>query len=234
MAMMSAFFLSSISAVEVNLNLLAIRSSETNIFSDPLPQNGSNDFLKGVVEKPYLDRTDYGVKADADLFFIPESRTGLSFSFTYSHPVSATETYPVADDGTSFDDKEEPAKWHYEQRDALSSQHDKLSFALGPVFRFRYSAVEIGSAVRFSFSTYNFFDSFTFGVEAQPYFKAYFNSSRLMRTRFPIYKIAMIAPIAITTCNLRLIVPPLISDGSHNTCQRDLDHIVNRFLEGNG
>ena len=74
--MMSAFFLSSISAVEVNLNLLAIRSSETNIFSDPLPQNGSNDFLKGVVEKPYLDRTDYGIKADADFFFIPESRTG--------------------------------------------------------------------------------------------------------------------------------------------------------------
>ena len=170
---MSAFFLSYISAVEVNLNLLAIRSSETNIFSDPLPQNGSNDFLKGVMEKPYLDRTDYGIKADADLFFIPESRTGLSFSFTYSHPVSATETYPVADDGTSFDDKE-PAKWHYEQRDAISSQHDKLSFALGPVFRFRYSAVEIGSAVRFSFSTYNFFDSFTFGVEAQPYFKAHF------------------------------------------------------------
>lgn len=174
-AMMSAFFLSSISAVEVNLNLLAIRSSETNIFSDPLPQNGSNDFLKGVVEKPYLDRTDYGVKADADLFFIPESRTGLSFSFTYSHPVSATETYPVADDGTSFDDKE-PAKWHYEQRDALSDQHGKLSFALGPVFRFRYSAIEIGSAVRFAISTYNFFDSFTFGVEAQPYFKAHFNS----------------------------------------------------------
>lgn len=162
-------------SAEVSFDFLAFRSNETNIFSDPLPLNGSNSFLQGKVDNPYLDRVDYGGKLNMNLFFVSGSRTGLSFSFTYGHAVSAEETIPVSkEEGKDFSSGS-AIDWEYHSYDALSDQQDKLSFALGPVFRFEYSFIELGGAVRAAISTFDFFDSFTVGLEVQPYFRAYFN-----------------------------------------------------------
>lgn len=159
---------------ELSFDFLAFRSTETNIFSDPLPLNGSNSFLQGVVDNPYFDRVDYGGKLNMNLFFVAGSRTGLSFSFSYGHAVKAEETIPVPDEGYDFSSGSS-VPWDYETYDALEKQKDKMAFALGPVFRFEYSYIELGGAVRAVLSTYDFFDSFTVGLEVQPYFRAYFN-----------------------------------------------------------
>lgn len=167
--------LSSAFTAELSMDFLAVRSTETNIYSDPLPKNAPNSFLLGVINNPYIDRTDYGAKFNANLFFKAGSRVGLSFSFAYGHAVEATETIPVPDDPENSFASENIFPWSYKSFEALSKQKDKLSFAIGPVFRFNYSIVEAGAAIRGVVSTYDFFDSFTVGVEAQPYFRAYFN-----------------------------------------------------------
>ena len=166
--------LSFVFSAEFSMDFLAFRSDETNMFSNPLPQNGSNSFLQGIVENPYLDRVDYGGKLNMNLFFKSGSRTGISFSFAYGIPVSAEETIPVPEDGYNFSD-DSSVPWHYDTYEALDKQKDKISFALGPVFRFEYSFIELGGAVRAVLSSLDFFESFTIGLEVQPYFRAYFN-----------------------------------------------------------
>lgn len=165
--------LSSSFAMEMSLDLMGFWSKETNIFSSPLPQNGSNSFLQGVVDHPYLDRVDYGAKLDFSLFFHSGDRTGLSFSFAYGHAVEAIETIPVAENGGDFS-SDDPVDWHYESYDALSTQRDKLAFGAGAVFRCNFSIMEMGSPVRAVITTFDFFDTFNLGIEAAPYIKVYF------------------------------------------------------------
>ena len=160
-------------AAEVSFDFLAFRSSESNIYSNPLPMNGSNSYLQYLVEHPFLDRTDYGAKLNVNLFFVPASRAGLSFSFAYGVVAKATEHVPVVKGEGDFNSST-PVDWEYEGRDAYPEQIDKISLSIGPVFRFNYSVVELGGAVRFAISSFDYFETFTVGLELQPYIRAYF------------------------------------------------------------
>ena len=75
-------------SAEVSFDFLAFRSNETNIFSEPLPLNGSNSFLQGKVDNPYLDRVDYGGKLNMNLFFLNGSYANgifISKSLIFKH-----------------------------------------------------------------------------------------------------------------------------------------------------
>ncbi len=49
--------------------------------------------------------------------------------------------------------------------------------------------------------------------------RAYFNSRRLLRTRFPIYRSAMITTTATTSCNLGVIVASYLPMAAINTAR---------------
>lgn len=161
----------SLFATEYSVDFLGYWSYETNMFSNPLPKNGGNDFLENKVENPYYKRTDAGGKINLNMFFIPESRAGLTFSFSFGYPLTAIESVPVKEDeSVSFDD----GPWHYEERNALSSQKGRISLGVGGIFRYYNSFVEIGSSIRAVISTFDYFRTFNIGVEAEPFFKLYF------------------------------------------------------------
>ena len=122
---------------------------ETNVFSDPLPQY--------TVGGSYIQRTGVGFTLNTDFFFKEDSRTGLSLSFMYSHPVQT-------DAWTTANLEENPeAGWVFADKPSLY-------FALGPVFRADLDVVELGIAIRASVGSVNLFEnSVNLGVQFEPY-----------------------------------------------------------------
>ncbi len=161
----SALSIASIFSAEFSFDVSAYGSWETNKFSNPLPLNASESFLNNVVDHPYIDRKDIGGKLNMNIFFVSGSRSGLSLSFSYGHALSATETIPEGD----F-----KGEWEYVDYDALESQIDKISIGLGGIFRHEFSFLEIGAAIRGVISSFDYFRTFTVGIEAEPYLRTYF------------------------------------------------------------
>lgn len=158
---------------------------DTNIFSNPLPVNMTNDpiydangthigyqpystWLTYRMETaPYLFKLSNGFTTSADIFFSKDGKTGLSASVHYGIPFKAEETRPSSNNAFS--------NWTYESKEALGDQKNALFFGVGPIFRAKFSFLDLGLSLRMSIGTYDTFaDNVIVGLQAEPFLNFHF------------------------------------------------------------
>lgn len=139
----------------------------TNAYSNPLPQNGDESWLKWRSEFPYLTRWDVTGTFQYNIFFSDESRTGISFDYTIGYPIFAKTTKPTGDFTLN--------SWEYTEYDSLENQKLLHNISLGPNFKVRLGNFDVGMAFRFGCATLDNFKSAIFNVIAEPYFNYIFD-----------------------------------------------------------
>lgn len=131
------------SSSEVYIRPSVLGMYETNVFAFPEAEMTSGGSFK---------RAGLGGYLTVDTFFSPDARTGLSFSMLYNHPLWS--------DSKAFDDD---STW-------VLSMDPTLSFAAGAMFRAQLGIVDLGLALRLSFSSIDLFkDSLQMGLQVEPY-----------------------------------------------------------------
>ena len=133
-------------------------SYDTNAFSDPLPEGYSLDsgYPNGG---EFLKRQNIGLHLSSDIYFVDESRIGLSSFLSFRFPYSSLSIIP---EGEGYD-------WEYREENSLSRQHVSLFCGLGPVFRFSAGPVDILLPIRLSLGSYDWFTSgIVVGVSIEP------------------------------------------------------------------
>lgn len=143
-------------------------SLDTNIFSNPLPQNVNNTWLEYRMNTaPFLKRFNHGFNTELNLFFSENGKTGLSTSLSSGFPFKATEIRPDSTNANS--------DWSYVSTDATDIQDRSLFFGIGPIFRAKFSFLDLGLSLRVSIGTYDTFaDNIVMGLQAEPYLNFHF------------------------------------------------------------
>lgn len=163
-------------------------SVDTNMFSSPLPKNIANDPVYdedgNVIEgkdtgysswlahrintAPYFRRYNHNFTAELDIFFSTDAKTGLSLNVFNGYPIKAVETRPNSTDANS--------SWSYVSSDATAAQKKSLFFGIGPIFRAKFSFLDIGLSLRFSIGTFDTFkENIIVGLQASPYMNFHFS-----------------------------------------------------------
>ena len=150
--------LSALSAATYDLRAALEWSYDTNAFSSPLPDGYSldSDYPNGG---EFIKRQNIGLNISSDIYFIDDSRIGLSTALTLRFPYNSLSIIP---EGEGYD-------WEYREENSLGRQHISLSCGIGPVFRFQTGIVDIILPVRVSFGSYDWFTSgLVVGVSIEP------------------------------------------------------------------
>lgn len=135
---------------------------DTNVFSDPLVQNGNKAWLEWAARHPFIKRHSLGTYTEFDIFFSGGDRTGLSMSLTFGWPLKSNSYTPVG----NFSNGD----WHYEVSDSLSSQDVSVFFSIGPIFRASFDFFEVGASIKLSLGSYaSFLNDIVFGVQVDPF-----------------------------------------------------------------
>ena len=131
------------SSSEVYIRPSVLGMYETNVFAFPEAEMTSGGAFK---------RAGLGGYLTVDTFFSSDARTGLSFSMLYNHPLwSGSEAF------------DNDSTW-------VLSMDPTLSFAAGAMFRAQLGIVDLGLALRLSFSSIDLFkDSLLMGLQVEPY-----------------------------------------------------------------
>ena len=137
----------------------------TNVYSDPLPQNGDEEYRENA---EFIKRVNLNVSVTGDLFFHDWDPAGLSMKLGLNFPVySRTQT---VDDPSSDD-------WAYVESDSLDDQDVNLTLGVGPVFRYMAGHVDIALALRLGVGTFDLFDTITLGLQADVFVNVFLSEN---------------------------------------------------------